>query len=68
MNHFHKSGELVEMIYISSDGNITQRVVRVYRKTSDKIYGYCFLRKGFRSFRKEQILAMLPKKKYGKSA
>ncbi|WP_102027258.1 hypothetical protein [Salirhabdus sp. Marseille-P4669] len=53
--------QTVEMIYINKNGKITQRVVKIYGITEEKIFGYCFLRKGYRSFQKDQILALQPR-------
>ncbi|SET32404.1 hypothetical protein SAMN05421676_10441 [Salinibacillus kushneri] len=57
-----KADQLVEMIYESRSGEITKRTVKIYGSNNQKIFGYCFLRKGYRSFYKEQILAMIPKR------
>ncbi|MRG88319.1 WYL domain-containing protein [Salinibacillus xinjiangensis] len=58
-----KADQLVEMIYQSKTGELTKRVVKVYGSNKTKIFGYCYLRKNYRSFKKEQILAMIPKKR-----
>jgi predicted DNA-binding transcriptional regulator YafY len=65
-NQFVKTGQLVEMIYISKGGNITQRTVKIHGSNKEKIFGYCFMRKNYRSFNKEQILAIGPYRKRAK--
>ncbi len=66
MMHFSRKFEankMMEMIYLNKNGEISQRVIKVYGETDTKVYGFCYLRKGFRSFQKDQILAIQPYRK-----
>ncbi|GAA0480657.1 hypothetical protein GCM10008986_01540 [Salinibacillus aidingensis] len=58
-----KADQWVEIIYQSQSGEITKRTIKIYGSNKEKIFGYCFMRKDYRSFYKEQILAMIPKKR-----
>lgn len=50
----------VEMIYIMSDGLITQRKVTLYVVTDKEMKGYCHLRRSIRTFKVDRILAVYP--------
>jgi len=50
----------VEMIYISSSNQITQRKIIVKEINGSKIRAYCYLRKQTRIFKSEQILSVMP--------
>ena len=66
MMHFSRkflANKMMEMIYIGKNGEISQRVIKIYGETDTKLFGYCYLRKGYRSFQKEQILAIEPYRK-----
>lgn len=59
--HFHqKPSELADIIYINKNNEITQRRIKIYGENRERIIAYCYLRKGIRSFTKEQILAQFP--------
>jgi predicted DNA-binding transcriptional regulator YafY len=59
---------LMEMIYLTKDGSISQRIIRVKEINQDKINAYCYLRKGFRNFTISNILSLFPVKKLNRSA
>ncbi|MCP8616096.1 WYL domain-containing protein [Salirhabdus salicampi] len=50
----------VEMIYCNKQGEWSKRKVKIIGENNQKWYGYCYLRKGYRTFYKEQVLAMFP--------
>mgnify|MGYP001170033289 CR=1 FL=1 len=55
----HKN-QLAELIYISHDGTITKRRVKVYKVYEQYFQGYCFLRRATRTFNYNNILALVP--------
>ncbi|WP_147535744.1 hypothetical protein [Bacillus marasmi] len=55
-----ESGEMLEMIYISNKGEITQRKIKVIN-VSEKIFtAYCYLRHKRRVFKQSNILSIAP--------
>ncbi|UCZ51910.1 WYL domain-containing protein [Bacillus shivajii] len=52
----------IEIIYMSNKGLMTKRTISVKQVNEHTVYGYCHLRKGIRSFKKENILAVMPKR------
>ncbi|WP_442598690.1 WYL domain-containing protein [Neobacillus sp. D3-1R] len=50
----------VEMIYLSKNGAISQRKIRVVDLKEDRVKAYCFLRKGYRIFCLSNILSVSP--------
>lgn len=53
-----QKGEIVEMIYLSSgDGKLSKRCVHIVSVTDAYVRAYCYSRRGFRIFKKENILA-----------
>ncbi|GAA0461953.1 hypothetical protein GCM10008935_16790 [Alkalibacillus silvisoli] len=50
----------LEMVYIDSKNNMTQRTVRIVKIYDDRMLGFCYLKKKVRSFKKENILAIYP--------
>lgn len=64
-----ESGEILEMIYLSNKGEISQRRITVIEVSSGIITAYCFLRKKPRIFKRSNILSIRPvKKKYERGA
>ncbi|KHE66824.1 hypothetical protein LD39_20730 [Halobacillus sp. BBL2006] len=52
--------EKIEMIYISKQGHLTQRIIRVIHIREDHIVAYCFNRREVRTFYIENILSAFP--------
>ncbi|MEC1523963.1 hypothetical protein P9D43_18355 [Neobacillus niacini] len=50
----------LEMIYLSQDQKISQRRLLVKEVNDDYIRAYCLLRKQMRTFRRENILSLMP--------
>jgi predicted DNA-binding transcriptional regulator YafY len=48
----------VSLIYLDSKGVITQRVVQVTELAKEEVRAYCLTRKGPRTFRRDQVLAV----------
>lgn len=55
----HKS-RLAELIYMSQDGKITKRRVKVYKVDEQHFQGYCLLRRATRTFNHNNVLALVP--------
>ncbi|MBY0144761.1 hypothetical protein [Neobacillus niacini] len=50
----------LEMIYLSEDQQISQRKLLVKEVNDEYIRAYCLLRKQIRTFRRENILSIMP--------
>ncbi|WP_280768088.1 hypothetical protein [Salipaludibacillus daqingensis] len=50
----------LEMIYMSAKGLVTKRRITVHYYDDEWVKGYCHLRKGVRSFKRLNILSILP--------
>ncbi len=50
----------IEIIYIASTNKPTKRKIIIKKMNLDTVVAYCFLRKQFRTFRIECILAAYP--------
>ncbi|SDN15441.1 hypothetical protein [Bacillus sp. OK048] len=50
----------LEMIYLSEDQHISQRKLLVKEVNDEYIRAYCLLRKQIRTFRRENILSIMP--------
>ena len=50
----------LEMIYLSQDQQISQRKLLVKEVNDEYIRAYCLLRKQIRTFRRENILSLMP--------
>lgn len=57
-----ESKSLLEMIYISSSGEISQRILTVCAITEHHVRAFCHLRNQTRVFKIENILSVLPHK------
>ncbi|MCM2533664.1 hypothetical protein NDK43_16315 [Neobacillus pocheonensis] len=50
----------LEMIYLSEDQELSQRKLIVKEVNNEYIRAYCLLRKQMRTFRRENILSIMP--------
>nr|WP_235754014.1 transcriptional regulator [Psychrobacillus sp. INOP01] len=55
-----KRNQMVELMYMDSKGNISQRRVKVLRIQGDTFQGFCFKRNAKRTFIIENVLAFVP--------
>lgn len=53
-----KNNQVVEMIYLSDKGQITQRSIRVLEITDQHFVAFCYLRQKKRTFKLANILSM----------
>lgn len=52
--------QLVNMIYMSSSGDITKRRVKIIKISSDNFQAYCFVKHAKRTFIIDNVLAAVP--------
>ncbi|MGX9134065.1 transcriptional regulator [Rummeliibacillus sp. JY-2-4R] len=52
--------QLVELMYVSKNGEITKRRVRVIKVVGDKFQAFCFMKHAKRTFIMDNVLAVLP--------
>ncbi|KIL45195.1 transcriptional regulator [Jeotgalibacillus soli] len=60
MLHAMESNQVVEMIYLSNSGQISQRRINVLKVNEGFMVAYCFLRKTQRAFSYNNILSFVP--------
>ena len=47
----------IEIIYLNSQGEVSQRVIRVLSSTDHHVKAYCYAKKQIRTFKMENILS-----------
>ena len=52
--------QLIEMIYMNNNGEISKRRVKVLSVEGNSFKGYCFLRNTKRTFKIDNVLAFVP--------
>jgi predicted DNA-binding transcriptional regulator YafY len=62
LNRAAETGGLIEMIYISEKGELSQRKIKVFEVSSDSISAFCLLRHQKRIFKRANILSIGPVK------
>ncbi|GIN92154.1 hypothetical protein J22TS1_32050 [Siminovitchia terrae] len=50
----------VEIIYLSMNRQLTQRIIKVLSISQNAMYAYCYQRKSIRTFKIENILSAVP--------
>lgn len=55
-----KYKEPIDMMYMANDGTISKRRIQVTQINGDVFQAYCYLRKSKRTFRIDNILALVP--------
>ncbi|MCM3237279.1 hypothetical protein M3589_05990 [Heyndrickxia oleronia] len=60
------AGERLEMIYLSNEGEITQRIIKVKKVGEDYFRAYCYTRNQIRTFSMSNILSIGPVRKHHK--
>lgn len=55
-----KRSRLLQIMYMDDKGNITKRTVRVIKINSSTFTGYCYLRDAKRTFKIDNLLAVVP--------
>jgi predicted DNA-binding transcriptional regulator YafY len=54
----------LEMIYLAENQELSQRKLIVKEVTDEYIRAYCLLRKQMRTFKRENILSIMPESRY----
>jgi predicted DNA-binding transcriptional regulator YafY len=57
-------GQKVEIMYVNKQGAITQRYIEVRSIKNNYVCAYCFAQKGLRAFKPDNILAIVPAKRW----
>ncbi|WP_017380935.1 hypothetical protein [Paenisporosarcina sp. TG-14] len=57
---YMKRQNIVEMIYLAQNGNITKRRVKVVKAYEDTFQAYCFTKQAKRTFYFDHVLAVVP--------
>ena len=52
--------ESLEMMYLAADGQISKRRINILQVGEVSFRAYCFLRKSKRTFRIDNVLALVP--------
>ena len=60
LNRSIEQKQKLEMIYLASNGELSQRIFRVIEVKEDGILAYCYSRRQVRTFKKENILSLNP--------
>ncbi len=60
-----KYNESLDMMYMAKDGQISKRRIRVLQVGEVSFRAYCFLRKSNRTFKIDNVLALVPIKVKG---
>lgn len=55
-----KYQQLVDMMYMASDGGISKRRVKILKVSGETFQAYCFLRREKRTFKMENVLSAVP--------
>lgn len=55
-----RTGERMEMIYITNEGTMSQRQIKILKIADGVIQAYCYLRRANRTFKIKNILAFVP--------
>ncbi|MED5102422.1 hypothetical protein P9858_20030 [Niallia circulans] len=62
------NGEVLEMIYLNTKGEISQRRIKVIKLNDESFSAYCFTRKQQRTFKISNILSIGPVRKVRRGA
>ncbi|ASF40960.1 hypothetical protein CEH05_18080 [Halobacillus halophilus] len=62
------SKQRIEMVYISSEGDMSQRMVRVLEVREGTILAFCLARRKVRTFKRDNILSVFPPKRKKEAA
>jgi predicted DNA-binding transcriptional regulator YafY len=63
-----ESKEVLEMIYLNTKGEISQRRIKVIKLNEESFSAYCFTRKQQRTFKISNVLSVGPVRKVRRGA
>lgn len=52
--------QILDMIYMDDSGQITKRRIKVFKITGESFQAYCYLRGSRRTFKIDNVLALVP--------
>lgn len=55
-----KYNQVLDMIYMDNNGGITKRRIKAFQVTEDSFQAYCYLRGSRRTFKIDNVLALVP--------
>ena len=55
-----KYNQVLDIIYMDNAGSITKRRVKLLKVTEDSFQAYCYLRGSRRTFKIDNVLALVP--------
>ena len=55
-----KQQQLLDMMYMTHDGAISKRRVKILKVSGESFQAYCFLRNKKRTFKMDNVLSLLP--------
>jgi len=55
-----KRNQLIEMMYIAKNGEISKRRIKILKMTDDSFSAFCFLKHAKRTFLIDNVLALSP--------
>ncbi|GGB58293.1 hypothetical protein F3157_20245 [Virgibacillus dakarensis] len=58
-----KPGSTLELIYLDSNNQITQRTIKVLRTNNDTVLAFCYTKRQVRTFKRNNILSVGPIRK-----
>lgn len=53
-------GQIMDIVYMAKNGEVTKRRIKVIKLYGESFQAYCFLRKTKRTFKVDNILALIP--------
>jgi len=62
------NGEVLEMIYLNTKGEFSQRRIQVIKMSEESFSAYCFTRKQQRTFKLANVLSVGPVRKVRRGA
>ncbi|MFB7302646.1 hypothetical protein [Heyndrickxia sporothermodurans] len=63
-----KTGEKLEMIYLSAKGEITQRIIKVEKVGEESFRAFCYSKRQQRTFKINNILSIVPLRHHKRGA
>ncbi|MFX3672854.1 MAG: transcriptional regulator [Paenisporosarcina sp.] len=53
-------GQIVDVMYMAKSGEVTKRRIKVLKLYGESFQAYCFLRNKKRTFKVDNVLALIP--------
>ena len=59
-----KEQQAIDMMYIAKDGQISKRRIKILKISGTSFQAYCFTRQAKRTFLIDNVLAIIPPRRY----